>query len=280
LALFAGARADNDLGFAAAVDIDVVQNVKNYALPYIANVINNLEISDMDTDDYQIDNIRFELDPIDVEDATVVFNETYNGIHLSADNIGGHLRCHVRITYLWIFNVHGKLDLNMNNAAKIRANIALGSQTSTDGTKQVFATDFQVFHFNLDKKDVSIELSGNFAADMANGIIWLFEDFILQDIVDAVNGNVPSVMNTLINQMLRDTNGVLSLYEGVYMDTSLTRTPVVLNNQLDLYLNGTIFNSAYGEVGPDVGFAEATIDLTTSACVQLDLSAHVVDSLF
>lgn len=68
-----------------------------------------------------------------------------------------------------------------------------------------------------------------------------------------------------MNTIFYNTHGliVLEALGELGFDFSYTSPPKVSDNQIDFYLNATIFNASFGEISPNEGFGDLLIDTST-----------------
>lgn len=82
--------------------------------------------------------------------------------------------------------------------------------------------------------------------------------------------------------MIYNSHGFLVLEKvgGLGIDFAYTAMPKVSDTQIDIYLNGTIFNNSFGLISPMEGYGDLLIDAGTTDTVQVDVSQYMVESLF
>jgi len=84
-----------------------------------------------------------------------------------------------------------------------------------------------------------------------------------------------------VNSLIFNSAGLLVIPSTSFgFDFAYSALPVVTDSQVDVYLNATFFDTVFGVVSPNEGFADLLIDTSTKACVQMDVSQYSIDSLF
>ena len=124
-----------------------------------------------------------------------------------------------------------------------------------------------------------ITLSGGIIADIADAFVFVFKRLIINLIVKEVNGNVPSVISAQINSVLASTNGRETVYGNYMFDFSFTSNPKITDNNMELFLNATIYDSVTGYEFPAVAVSDVQILTPSNNSVELSVSHFTADSL-
>lgn len=89
-------------GIAAAVDTQLVTNVKNYIMPMILEYINNETLPRFDFDNGYVEDVKLNLFVKSNNSLQLSFNESINGGILTASDIGGSVTANVKYRALFI----------------------------------------------------------------------------------------------------------------------------------------------------------------------------------
>mmetsp|Transcript_17151 Transcript_17151/g.12259 ORF Transcript_17151/g.12259 Transcript_17151/m.12259 type:complete len:350 (-) Transcript_17151:35-1084(-) len=149
-----------------------------------------------------------------------------------------------------------------------------------DGSRMLPAISVDSFSFNINKDKVSVKIYGSLTADIANLFVQIFQDLVLDIIMNQVNDKAPEVMTKETNEFFLDRHGIMVLDQlnGLAFDYAYTSPPVISDYQLDMFFNATFFNSKLGEHNPGEGIADLDIDTTTRGQVQIDVSRYTIES--
>ena len=286
-ALLSSVITANPGGVALGIDDSVIQNVKKVAVPAIIETINSIKFPEMHNDQGYIKDLTIHLNiPADY-DINVGFDEKDNAVVLDMNHIKGEFKGKFSYWWLYMFPVWGDFTATIKNkGASIDTTTVVGSQ-KLKNTKDVLAINMKDFNLSLDSDDIDIELSGTLVADFIDFFVWMFKWIIVPIVVGDINSDVPTALTKAVNEGVASTNGLididLSPIIGSKMvlgfDHSFTVHPKVSSEQLDLYLNGTIFDYNKGEFVPQKGNADLYLNPHTIRTLQIDLSAYVVDSV-
>lgn len=129
---------------------------------------------------------------------------------------------------------------------------------------------------------VDISISGSIVADVLNLFVQLLKGILLPFVVNGINKSVPLKIETSINGMIYNSQGLLILEKlgGLGFDFAYTAVPKVSDTQIDFFLNATIFNNSFGIIPPVDGYGDLLIDAGTFDTVQIDISQYTVESMF
>lgn len=70
----------------------------------------------------------------------------------------------------------------------------------------------------FDSSKISIELSGSFLADIADAFVWMFKKTIIKSIQSTINSQIPTTVNTVINNKIIASNGFAPIMDGLVLD--------------------------------------------------------------
>ncbi len=84
-----------------------------------------------------------------------------------------------------------------------------------------------------------------------------------------------------INLAIQSTHGVVNLpFYNLAIDITSTEFPSVTNEMLQLWFNGTVFNSLTGENTTQEGQTVLNLNSTYKNSIQVLLSAHLFNTAF
>jgi hypothetical protein len=111
----------------------------------------------------------------------------------------------------------------------------------------------EVTNFNLgfDTRKIVITLGGGILADIGDLFIGLFKSTIIHSIGNGVNANVPKTVNTLFQNNILASNGLLPIYNGLAFDIQFPEIPVMTATSMGMYLNATFVNTTRGYKVPN-----------------------------
>lgn len=266
-------------GIATSVDIGVVQNVKNYAMPMMIHTINTMTIPDMEVDDFTITNMKVDLDPIDPQYIQIALDQADNAIVMTAQNIAGVIKGDFK--YKWfIISCHGSFEADIEKGgASMSMKMPLLAQSINN--KLLPGIDIKDLQLSINKKKVDISLSGSIMADIADLFVDIFEGLVIDMLESEIEKHAPAIIVQEVNTAFQQSGGQIVIPElgSMAFDYAFTAHPNVSDSQIDVYVNGTVFNATFGEISPNEGFGDLTVDTASKNMVQLDVSQYTADSL-
>jgi hypothetical protein len=244
LAALALTASANYAGVSMAVDIDVVNKMKNYAMPMVLSELNGLDLGKIEFDGGYVDNMVFNFAIPDYSTIAVSFSGANNAIHMNTQDIVGSLSGKFSYKLLFI-TASGTFKVTLDKGACTMDTLVLPIGAKVNG-KSLPNVDLKNFSFHIDSSKISISLGGSILADIADAFVWIFKSLVVGEINTAVNEQVPGLIKDSINSMLNDMNGLGFITDDVAIDYSFTAQPEVTDSTLALYLNGTVFNKTAG----------------------------------
>jgi hypothetical protein len=148
-----------------------------------------------------------------------------------------------------------------------------------DNGKIVPNLNLEDLKIKVDMDDVEVTISDSIVAWACDIFIYFFKGLILPGIIKDIQGQITPIFNQEMNQFMRSTKGLLDT--GILdagFDFSYSSHPEISEEHLQLFLNGTIFDTLNGEYVPSQGFASMDVDLNTTESVQIGLSKQMLDS--
>ena len=103
-------------GIAMSVDLDVVNNVKNYAMPIVLRDLNAYQVGKIEFDKGYVDNIQLDLHINDMNSVNVAFSGADNAVKMHAQDIQGTIRGDFRFKFLFIWT-HGHFKVTFDKGA-------------------------------------------------------------------------------------------------------------------------------------------------------------------
>lgn len=92
----------NLAGISMAVDIDVINKMKNYAMPMIMADLNSMDVGKIEFDGGYVDNIAFNFEIKDFNSIQVALSGADKAIKMSARDISGYLSGKFSYKFLFI----------------------------------------------------------------------------------------------------------------------------------------------------------------------------------
>ncbi|CDW75575.1 bactericidal permeability-increasing protein [Stylonychia lemnae] len=266
----------NLAGTAAAVDIGVVNQVKNWAMPTVLNIINNYDVGKIEFSEGQVDNIKINLAIQDLNSINVGFVGASNSISCHAQDISGEMSGSYKFKFLFL-STSGNFKVRIDDGgATINMLVPLLSQTING--KKIPAVGINNFNLNIDSSKIHIDLSGSIIADIADAFVSLFKSLILGKINGIINDDIPPIIKDKINGIVADTNGIASFYKELALDFTFVTDPIITDNNMALFLNATIYNSTSGYKIPGEQAEDIQVLPSVANSVQMSLSHYTADS--
>eukprot|EP00347_Sterkiella_histriomuscorum_P018232 403346289 len=242
-------------GVGMAVDIQVVDQVKNYGIPLMMDAINSLDLGKIKFKQGDVDKIKFDLHVKDMNSIQVGFSPQDNAVSIHAQDISGSIRGNFRFKMLFI-TAKGKFKVRFDKGAcTMTMKVPLIIQNQ--GGRNIPGIDINQFDFKIHSSKIHIDLSGSFLADIADPFIAIFKSLI----------------------MLISTNGFAPLYGDLLADFTFSAPAIVFDSTLALFLNATLYNQKLGQyIIPKESITDVQILTTSANSVQLAVSHYSADS--
>merc|ERR1712127_202203 len=198
-ALIATVAAANGPGISVSISKEGINNAKNVAVPYIFNIIKDIQVPEVDFDGGFLKNIAIALPQPPITDITLNTDSANNGAELLADGVTAHLTADFSYTYF--LTVSGSADVKVNKMS-IDMEIDVSEQPGTPSTEMAPKLKVQKSAININPDDLDITLSGSLVAKIASVFIPLFKSTIVPLVVKQVQAQIVTVVDTTINQDL------------------------------------------------------------------------------
>merc|ERR1712127_659953 len=198
-ALIATVAAANGPGISVSISKEGINNAKNVAVPYIFNIIKDIQVPEVDFDGGFLKNIAIALPQPPITDITLNTDSANNGAELLADGVTAHLTADFSYTYF--LTVSGSADVKVNKMS-IDMEIDVSEQPGTPSTEMAPKLKVQKSAININPDDLDITLSGSLVAKIASAFIPLFKSTIVPLVVKQVQAQIVTVVDTTINQDL------------------------------------------------------------------------------
>lgn len=265
-------------GVAISADTELVKNVKNYIMPMILKVVNEVKVPRIDFSGGHVDNLNIDLFLQSNESLTLKFSKAVNGGILRTQNINGMVSGSVKYKVLFIsINADVKVTFD-DGAISFVTELPVHSQHIND--KVLPRVDVRNFDLTFDTNKIHISLSGSILADILDKIVWIFKSLIMGEISKVIESQVPSVVQDQLNSMIIKTNGIAPMgYKDLGFDFQVTADPIFTDDAVELYLNATIFDMVAGYKTPGTPVSQVEIDLTNRNQIMVDATQYSVDSL-
>jgi hypothetical protein len=116
-------------GVAIAIDADVVKNSKNFILPGVITVLNELVLPQINFSGGYVKDIVFKLDPIDPQTVVTNFDGANNALSMKTEEVGGQFSGKFYYSFLLLW-IEGNFDVKIKNGgAHLELDIPLLSQS-------------------------------------------------------------------------------------------------------------------------------------------------------
>eukprot|EP00347_Sterkiella_histriomuscorum_P011898 403370674 len=264
-------------GVGMAVDIQVVDQVKNYGIPLMMDAINSLDLGKIKFKQGDVDKIKFDLHVKDMNSIQVGFSPQDNAVSIHAQDISGSIRGNFRFKMLFI-TAKGKFKVRFDKGAcTMTMKVPLIIQNQ--GGRNIPGIDINQFDFKIHSSKIHIDLSGSFLADIADPFIAIFKSLIVDEINKSIRKSIPNVVKSKVNKMLISTNGFAPLYGDLLADFTFSAPAIVSDSTLALFLNATLYNQKLGQyIIPKESITDVQILTTSANSVQLAVSHYSADS--
>ena len=157
-----------------------INNAKNVAVPYIFNIIKDIQVPQVNFDGGYLKNIAIALPQPPISAIQLKNDHASNGAELIADGVSAHLTADFSYTY-WI-TVTGSADVKVNTMG-IDMEIDISEQAGTPSTEMAPKLKVQKSDITINSDDLDISLSGSFVAKIASVFIPMFKSTIIPLVV-------------------------------------------------------------------------------------------------
>ena len=178
--LVASAAAAAGPGISVSISKEGINNAKNVAVPYIFNIIKDIQVPQVNFDGGYLKNIAIALPQPPISDITLNTDSATNGAELLANGVTAHLTADFSYTY-WV-TVSGSADVKVNKMG-IDMEIDVSEQPGTPSTQMAPKLKVQKSDININSDDLDITLSGSLVAKIASVFIPLFKSTIIPLVV-------------------------------------------------------------------------------------------------
>lgn len=193
------------------------------------------------------------------------FDTPNQGLYLQITEITGVIEGDFEACAAYIFCVWGHFKAKFHkHGLRIFTDIDLAGEQLANG-KVVPKINLQNFSLELHDDDIEIDISDSIVAWAADIFIYFFKGLILPGIVHDIEKTVPQEFNSIVNDFMKTTGGLLDT--GIYdmgIDFSYSAPVEVKPDHLMMFFNGTVFNYTAGEYVPKVGAAVMKVDEKTT----------------
>jgi hypothetical protein len=179
-ALIAAVHATNP-GVSVSISQEGINNAKNVAVPYIFNIIKDIQIPEVDFDGGFLKNIAINLPQPPIQDIQLNTDHATNGAELVATGVTAHLTADFSYTY-WI-TVTGSMDIKINKMG-VDMEIDVSKQAATPSTEMGPKLKVQKSDININPDDLDITLTGGLVAKIASVFIPLVKSSVVPAIIE------------------------------------------------------------------------------------------------
>lgn len=215
--------------------------------------INTVPIPRVDFDGGHVDNINLDLFVEHNDSISLAFSEAANGGILTTKDVNGMVSCSVKYKMLFItINADAKITFDQG-AITMKATLPLHTQVVNQ--RHLLRVNVSDFDLQFDTSKIHINLTGSVLADVLDKIIFLFKNVVLKAISGVIDSEVPPALQSAINDEIIATNGFAPIYDNIALDVQIPADPIVTNDAIQLYVNGTIFDEKLGYKVPGTAIA-------------------------
>lgn len=198
-ALIGAAAAASAPGISVSITQDGINNAKNVAVPYIFNIIKDIQLPEVDFDGGFLKNIAIHLPQPPIEDIQLKTDSVNNGAELLANGVSAHMTADFSYTYF--ITVTGSADVTVKKLG-VDLEIDVSEQPGTPNTEMAPKLKVQKSDITINPDDIDITLSGSLVAKIASVFIPLFKSTIIPLVVEQVQAQIGTVIDTTVNQDL------------------------------------------------------------------------------
>merc|ERR1712166_930638 len=170
------AAAATGPGITVSISKEGLNDAKNVAVPYIFNIIKDIQVPQVNFDGGFLKNIAIALPQPPISDIELNTDHATNGAELVATGVTAHLTADFSYTY-WI-TVTGSADVKVNKMG-VDLEIDISEQAGTPSTELAPKLKVQKSDININSDDLDITLSGSLVAKIAS----VFDTTVNQDLV-------------------------------------------------------------------------------------------------
>jgi hypothetical protein len=179
-ALVATTYAATNPGISVSISQQGINNAKDVAVPYIFDIIKDIQIPEVDFDGGYLKNIAIALPQPPINDIQLKTDHATNGAELVADGVTAHLTADFSYTY-WI-TVTGSIDVKVNKMG-VDMEFDVSEQPATPSTEMGPKLKVQKSDININPDDLDISLTGGLVAKIASVFIPLVKSTVVPAIV-------------------------------------------------------------------------------------------------
>lgn len=176
----AAAAAPNAPGISVSISAEGINDAKDVAVPYIFNIIKDIQVPEVDFDGGYLKNIAIALPQPPISAITLNTDHTNNGAELKANQVTAVMTADFSYTY-WI-TVGGSAKVNVKKMA-IDMEIDVSEQAGTPSTQMAPKLKVQKSDITINPDDLDVTLSGSLVAKIASVFIPLFKSTIIPLVV-------------------------------------------------------------------------------------------------
>merc|ERR1712166_966578 len=175
------AAAATGPGITVSISKEGLNDAKNVAVPYIFNIIKDIQVPQVNFDGGFLKNIAIALPQPPISDIELNTDHATNGAELVATGVTAHLTADFSYTY-WI-TVTGSADVKVNKMG-VDLEIDISEQAGTPSTELAPKLKVQKSDININSDDLDITLSGSLVAKIASAqIVTVIDTTVNQDLV-------------------------------------------------------------------------------------------------
>lgn len=201
-----------------------------------------------------------------------------HGMVLNFNEIHGDIRGSFRIrggkNMPWM---RGKFEVHLKKGA-VRLTSKLPVKLQDVNGRMLPLISVENLKLSFDNKRVDIKLSGSIAATLTNTITVFIKGPVLDAIAKAVDKSIPKLVESSLNKLITDTEGLIALGNGWNLDYSFPGEPMITDESIGAYFNGTVIQHSNEYLIPSVAVSDMPLAPAAQGHIVLDASSYVVDS--
>ena len=243
-------------GFTTSLDMAIIEQAKTMYLSYLVKQINGMPVKNygipngfINTNKLYVkqkaDNVDFRTD----SDSTA--------IELSVTRLSTWFRSNSFKYTLWFVPFSGYLDADMN---EVNVTIKVQITNQTYEGRSLPAIKVISHKVSISGQQLAFKMGGSILASIADIILPLFQGIIKRTVQESIEGALSNNFAVIINNKIKEQNGMFSVaavyptsyYRNLTVDFAFENTPQIVDNRVQVALNGTMFTLDKGYYVPPI----------------------------
>ena len=207
------------------------------------------------------------------------FKPENNALTLSIEDVTGVVQGEYELCQLFYLCLWGTFEIKLHNAGfRLDTDLDIGSMKANNG-KMVPKLSLENFNAQLTNDDLDFALEGSLNAWVSGIFADLAKWVLLPSVMESVNASVPQLWNSSFSQMMMEYGGMLDTGMGFGLDLSYQSAPLINDHYMELFFNGTVYDTTTGEVIPADAAPTMKVDPDTPDTLQFGIAEQTVTSI-